>query len=342
VINLLLDTQIIMHIGEISFCNRLGFNVKSDEFKKQILDSISGYGSSKIIQKHHEKFVPETSISIINANPHMMTLRTNGNPYYMYMTTYNGVNQCIFIDKKVQQGYMYPRMVIVKFWLDDALFQNTLFTGEMVKSEKSGEWTYVIHDIIADSGQEMNTVNLVKRINRMYEIFSQLWTPDARQDVCDIKIKRYFHLSEYSAMMDFSKTLPYSCRGIYFKPLFIKFKDILYNFDDTLVKKIDKGSFSKEFQETKVEVAETVISEEKTKVITNPIATMMIQKSAQPDIYQVFTSTGIDAGIAFVNNIKTSKMLRERFDMATPVDKVKFHCIFNTRFSKWGPIEEVK
>ena len=321
-----------MHIGEISFCNRIGFNVKSDDFKQQVLESIESYGS-KVIQKHHEKFVPDLSISIINTNPHLMTLKTNGNPYYLYLTTYNGINQCVFIDKKVQQGYMYPRMVIVKFWLNDSLFRNTLFNGEMVKSEKSGEWTFLIHDIIADSGQDMNAVNLVKRLGRCYEIASQLWVKDERQDVCDIKIKRYFHFHEYSEMMEMCRSLPYSCRGIYFKPLFIKFRDILYNFDDGLVKKVVKGSFSKEFIEHVIPI--TPIKEK------DAPEQMLIQKTAQPDIYQVYNSSGADLGIAFVNNIQISKMLRLRFASATPIDKVKFQCIFNERFKKWAPTEEV-
>ena len=224
-------------------------------------------------------------------------------------------------------------MVIVKFWLNDSLFRNTLFNGEMVKSEKSGEWTFLIHDIIADSGQDMNAVNLVKRLGRCYEIASQLWVKDERQDVCDIKIKRYFHFHEYSEMMEMCRSLPYSCRGIYFKPLFIKFRDILYNFDDGLVKKVVKGSFSKEFIEHVIPI--TPIKEK------DAPEQMLIQKTAQPDIYQVYNSSGADLGIAFVNNIQISKMLRLRFASATPIDKVKFQCIFNERFKKWAPTEEV-
>ena len=326
-----------MHVGEISFCNKIGSNVKSDEFKQHILEQLATF-KCRVIQKHHERFVLPGSIDILNANPHMMTMRTNGNPYYLFLTTYNGINQCIFIDKKVQHGYVYPRMVIVKFWMDDALFNNTLFSGEMV-GENS--WTFLIHDIHADSGMDMSSTNLVRRLSRCYEVLQQLWVSDPRQDVCEIRVKRYFQYQEYNEMIEWSKQLPYSCRGIYFKPLFLKFKDILFNFDEGLVRKVEKVSTynNKQFV-TKEEQAEIVQEVEK-KESTSTTKIMSIQKTAQPDIYQVFDGS-TDVGVAFVNNIRVSKMLRMRFENATPIDKIKFTSVFNARFQKWEPVEEVQ
>lgn len=320
-----------MHIGEISFCNRIGFNVKSDDFKKKVLDDLAQFGC-KIIQKHHDKFNEHGSIEILNANPHLMTLRTNGNPYYLFLTKHNGINQCIFIDKKVQQGYITPRMVITKFWFSDILFENTLFTGEMVKSEKTGDWTFLLHDMLADCGESCGHINLVKRLNRSYEVLSTMWKRDPRQDVSDLRMKKYFHYEEYNEMMALSKKLPYTCRGIYFKPLFLKFRDILYNFDETLIKKNEKTvTFNNKQFVTKEEHAEIIKENTKTFVY--------IQKTSQPDIYQVFCE-GKEAGYAFVNNIRVSKMLRERFSSATPVDKVKYSAVLNSKFKKWEPIEE--
>jgi hypothetical protein len=344
-----------MHVGEISFCNRIGFNIKSDEFKKKTLEDLARFGC-KVIQKHHDRYTDQ-SLGILNANPHLMTMRTNGNPYYLFLTSFNGINQCIFVDKKVQQGYMYPRMVIVKFWMDDVLFADTLFSGEMVKSEETGQWTYLVHDILADGGSDTGNINLVRRINRCHEIVSKLWVKDERQDVCDVRVKRYWHYHEYASMMEWSTRLPYSCRGIYFKPLFLKFRDILYNFDDQLVVKVDKTASSQDKQfRTKEEhdeikeannvalaLAQAQAEAEKAKLLLPKKAIMQIQKTSNPDIYHVFSLAdgSKDVGVAFVNNIKVSKMLRERFEKATPIDKIKFTSIFNERFSKWEPIEEV-
>ena len=337
-----------MLVGEISFCNKIGFNIKSDEFKKTVLDRLASFGC-RVIQKHHERFVQGTSLEIVNVNPHLMCVRTNGNPYYLLLTKYNGVNQCIFIDKKVQQGYVYPRMVIVKFWMQDALFEDTLFSGEMVNDGLTGQWTFLIHDMFADSGSDTASVNLVKRLNRCYEIISTLWIRDPRQDVCDVRVKRFFQYHEYAEMIEWSKWLPYSCRGIYFKPMFTRFKDILYNFDESLIKKVTKVATynNKQFvtKEEQAALASAAVAQAQpappppkpSKIV------MHLQKTAQPDIYNVFhVSNGTDAGMAFVNSIRVSKMLRERFERATPVDKIKFVSVFNDRFSKWEPIEEVK
>jgi len=369
-----------MRIGEISFCNRIGYNIKSDETKKTILEDLEKL-NQKVIQKHHDNF-SESSFTILQTNPHLMTLKSNGNPYYLYLTKYNGANQCIFIDRKVQHGYFYPRMVVVKFWFDDQLFESTVFSGEMVSS--SDEWTFVINDLVADSGLHQDNVNLIKRLNRAYEILSNCFEPDPVQDVCTFEIKRYFHYNEHNEMNAFMNSLPYTCRGIYFRPLFLRFRDILYNFDDSLVKKVEKEKFktfmdknqggdgksgkseksespvtSQDQDQDVPESTDSVVSASSSASASAHVkdelmlpslllqqlpppppmlAILLVQKTNQPDIYDVHKMTGEHIGIACVNELKTSKLLRERFAKATPVDKIKFNCVLNHQFNKWTPI----
>ena len=40
-----------MQTGYISFCDSIGFNIKSDKIKKQILNNITNLSNIKIIQK---------------------------------------------------------------------------------------------------------------------------------------------------------------------------------------------------------------------------------------------------------------------------------------------------
>ena len=344
-----INTQYIMRLGEISFCSNIGFNIKSDELKKRILEEIDLNFKKKIIQKHYEKFT-DSMIKTINANPYMMTLRSNGNPYFLYLTRYNNVNQCIFIDKKIQQGYFYPRMVIVKFWFEDSLFNNTLFDGEMVK-DNNNNWLFLIHDIIGDSGKDLMSINLVKRLNRCYEIFERQYVPDM-QDICSFQVKRYFHYEEYDTMInEFMPSLSYTCRGIYFNPLFLKFKDILYNFDDTLVKHVVRKKYkdvSAYLSSTSSDSLSQLSSDSDTpSPATTPTTTstdsetevLLLQKTNQPDIYEVFSTSVKPLGHACVNNIKVSKLLRDSFMHTTPVDKLKFKCSFNKKFMKWSPVE---
>jgi hypothetical protein len=224
--------------------------------------------------------------------------------------------------------------------------------------DSGSKWLFVINDIFADSGNDMNSQNLVKRLNRCYEICDRQFVQD-EQDVCDIQIKRYFHYHDFTDMVGrFRESLPYSCRGIYFKPLFLKFKDILYNFDDTLVKKVIKKKYKGESaflgadnlaglegtvsSSDEVESNATSVEvegETEGTIMSPPHQHMYLQKTNQPDIYEVFDAASVSKGVACVNNIKVSKMLKLEFDAATPIDKKRFMCHYHAKFGKWSPVE---
>lgn len=257
----------MVHIGEISFCDKVAFNIKSDDTKKFLLDHLENKYNLKIITKHFEKFYHNQShnqiqnqshnqiqnqnhshnqsdrmMSNLNNNPHMLCVRSNGNPYFLYLTKINFVNYCIFIDKKIQQGYFFPRMIITNFHFDDKLFTDTILDGEMIK--KNGEkWVYLVNDLIVYKGVYLKEQNLVKRLNTLYPMLQNEFSPDF-MDISRIQVKKYFKYDEILTMLnDYIPSLQYSCRGIYFKPLFLRFKDILVNFDDTLVKKVEREKF---------------------------------------------------------------------------------------------------
>lgn len=223
-------------------CDSVAYNIKSDDDKKKILDELNKKYAVGIIQRHHETFSENRHVNIINSNPYLLSVRTNGNPYYLYLTKCNFVNQCILIDKKVQQGYFYPRMILVRLWFDDHLFDNTLFEGEMVR-DKYGGWTFLINDMMVYRNESQTDINLVRRLNMIYDILQRSYLPD-ELDVCCLRVKKYFKCHDLLNVVDhFVPRLPYTCRGLYFKPFFLKFKDVLYNFDDSLIKKIVKTTY---------------------------------------------------------------------------------------------------
>ncbi len=227
-----------MHTGIINFASRTALNIKSTDVKKEILDTVENLCQVKIIQKHFEKF-DKNSFSKLNKSPHLVSLRTNGNPYYCYLGRCNFVNQCIFIDKKVQNGYFVPRMIIAKFEFDDDLFENTLFDGEMLKNDKN-EWIYIINDIIAYKNEYLDKLNFLKRLTLVNNIINKSYRPD-KNDICYLQIKKYVTYDKIKLLVeDILPKLPYTCRGIYFKPLYLKFRDILYNFDDSLITSVKK------------------------------------------------------------------------------------------------------
>jgi len=235
-----------MHVGSISFCDKVGYNIRSDADKTKILQHIEESFGVRVLKKHHDAFDASRDMRTIQNSPHMASFRTNGNPYYLYLT-YSAdrfVETCIFIDKKIQQGYFLPRMILTKLLFDGAVFHqgDTLMEGEMVRRH-DGTWLFLVSDLLVDRGQPLGNVNLVRRINRLYDLLDKHWRKDA-MDLFDVQVKKYFRVTQ--AQKDMSQVLPtldYTCRGIYFKPFFLKFRDILLNFDDSLVKKAHRPRF---------------------------------------------------------------------------------------------------
>jgi intracellular sulfur oxidation DsrE/DsrF family protein len=231
----------MVHIGEISFCGKKAFNIRSDDTKKHIMDHIDKKYNLKIITKHYDKFEPRM-MSTLNSNPHMLCLRSNGNPYFLYLTKLNFVNYCIFIDKKIQQGYFFPRMIITGYNFDDALFQDTILDGEMVKMEND-KWVYLVNDMFVYKGTYLKDQNFVKRINLVYGMLKNEFRSDW-MDVSRIQVKKYFKYDQVQEMLEeHLPSRPYTCRGIYFKPLFLRFKDVLTNFDENLIKKVERTKY---------------------------------------------------------------------------------------------------
>lgn len=233
-----------MHLTQISFCDRTGYNIRSDDDKARILEELEKSFGVRVLRKHHDAFTPNYA-RIINTNPFLASVRTNGNPYLMFLTRVNFVEQCVFIDKKIQHGYHYPRMVVTKLWFDPQLFSNTLFEGEMVK-RSDGSWAFIINDLLADCGRSLVNVSLVKRINRVYELLRNQFTADPL-NVCELQVKKYVPVTRVSTLLEeFVPSLDYTCRGVYFKPLFLKFKDVLMNFDDSLITKVVRTKYKEQ------------------------------------------------------------------------------------------------
>jgi hypothetical protein len=351
-----------MHLGEISFCDKVGYNIKSDDYKRKILTELEELAGFSVVQKHHERY-SDRLLPMLQKNPHLVSVKTNGNPYLLYLTKYNFANQCIFIDKKIQHGYFFPRMIIAKLWFDDALFNGTLLDGEMIKTSNGGLWHFVINDIIFETGQQfqqLTTWNLIKRMNRVYNILETMYRED-EVSCCILRVKKYFTYEEIPYISDtFMKTLDYTCRGLYFKPLYLKFRDILINFDDTLVKKVVRTKFKDgAFLEQQDNVDSVNVLSDNIESIdianlhnkipeingqSSDESIFYIKKTNQPDVYELHNvNTGSFDGSSYacVASMTTSKLLRDVFNGINMNERIKFQCKLHAKFGKWVPIAKI-
>ena len=371
-----------MQLGEISFCDKIGYNIKDDGFKRKILDDVFQKFGCKIIQKHHENFDIDSPLTLkrVTSVPHMVSTKTNGNPYFLYLMRHNNANQCIFIDKKIQQGYFTPRMIVVKLWFEDALFKNTLFEGEMVK-DKNDSWYFIINDLIAHENINLSPQKLIPRINILYKTLQNQYFDDDTA-CCRLCVKKYFKYEDIPYIVKvFIPSLPYTCRGLYFKPIYSNFRDVLYNFDGSLIKNVQRHKYAditnksffshkdeikspapflavpaaelKEVKEKDKEKEKDKDKETKDKKENKiqKIAVFMVNKTNAPDVYEMvgipghpLNNTEPDPNtteIACVQSQKTSRMMRELFGTRTFLQKVAMAATFNERFEKWVPLHFV-
>ena len=340
-----------MQTGTISFCDKQSLNIKSNDTKKYFNDKLLKY-NVKILQKHFEKFGNET-FNKLKTNPYIASLKSNGNPYLLFLTKFHNTDICIMIDKKIQQGYFLPRMIIDRLCFDTSLFTDTLFEGEMIKSKE--EWIFMINDVLAIEGLKQDNVNLIKRYNKIHEIINTKYYPLPQQKF-NIQIKKYFKLNDIDELIDFKNKLDYTTRGIIFKPMFLKFKDILFNFDDSLIDNKRKVKYSENnkfiecindtnrlnnmnnnMENTNNKDSNTFDITTDSRIITNRI--LEVEKTEKPDVFNLYDDRKKHIGIACIPTLKTSKLLRNAFEMTNLNEKIKFECEYTDKFTnKWIPI----
>ena len=137
------------HMTRTSFCEKEIDNVTDNDMKKYILDNLDIKTQIKY-NSRYAKIFNEQYRKNLN-NPHVMCLKSSGTPYLLYLTQINDTNYCFLIDKKIKDGYKYPKIFIVHYRFSPELFQGTLFEVELTRNKKQ-EWCLIIGDIYSESG----------------------------------------------------------------------------------------------------------------------------------------------------------------------------------------------
>lgn len=219
-----------MHATPISFCDTVAFNVRSDDDKKRVLDQMERNFGVRLLRRHNEMLTPELA-SVVDRNPYAAAFRTHGNPYYLCLTrvaSSGGVPHVLFVDKKIQQGYNYPRMVLGRFSFGAHLFEGgTLMDGEMVR-RSDGSWVFLVADLLGLSGTSLAKDDLGQRMVALHGLLENDFCPDVA-DVCALQVKRYFPAAAQRVKAELVNVAPhlgYAIRGIVYKPMRASLKDV--------------------------------------------------------------------------------------------------------------------
>lgn len=261
----------------ISFCDRVCQNIISPDLKQSLLDDISTRFGANIIRRHHAR-MDAAALARVSKAPHIVCLRSNGNPYFMYLTQHHHKNVCIFIDKKIQGGYALPRMVLSPFQLAPCLFLNggTLFDGEMVK-DNDEHWLFLINDAWGYCGASLAEASLAERLKVIDNVLRTQFMP-SMHDICAMQMKQYVKVTDVKTLVDdLAPSLQYNSRGLLFKPLYRKFTDVLFNFDDSLVIKAQRP----------VQNKQEVIA-----AVPQDVVVMRIMRGSDPDVYKFVDQSG--------------------------------------------------
>ena len=344
-----------MQTGIISFGDRVAWNIKCNNIKDVILNELLNLYNVRIIQKHYYN-IDDNNIKYISKLPHLISLRSNGNRYYIYFTLYNDIPIIYFIDMKIHTGYEKPRIILSRGLFDISLFKNTLLDGEMIKTNEN-KWIFIINDIIAYEGKKLDDVILPERLKIIYNILDKKYTPDDICDVCSYKVKNYYYLSKKSLneLMTISKELNYTSRGIYFSSYYLKHKPKLFNFNDNIIvsvqKKIKDITEFKELVKNEPSLPSSLPSSLSSSSLplslpsSLPYSDLWISKTDEPDIYNIYDNHNIltsnKLGIAFIASMQDSIKMRNVFKDKSTTITIKFKCNYNEKFKKYQPIEQI-
>jgi hypothetical protein len=302
-------------INKTGFCNKQIDNIISNDLKDYILKDIKRR-TGKDHKHRYAKIYNEAYKNNLN-NPHILCLKTFGNPYLMYCTQINNVNYCLLIDKKIKKGHVYPKMYIVLYRFSDDLFKGTLFETELVR-DKSNNWLLEIGDIYNYKGNTTSDIVISDRMNIISSILENDFIDDTFTNVCPIEIKKFFNMYDTDKIKNFIISLNYKIRGFYFIPINTTYSNILYMFTDDDISDIYS------------------VTDENKKLI------FRITKTMKSDVYELYLNAKENIekiGYAYLSNYEKSKYIKELFYIKEDINVI---CKFNEFFKKWEVLEETK
>jgi hypothetical protein len=290
------------------------------------------------------------------------------------------INCCIYIDKKLKDGYTYPKMHCVKYRFQDQLFdEGTIFSGELVKDNER-RWLFLIDNIVIYRGMSTSEKNIISKFELIHNILSNEYIKDKFLEICPLQIKKLFLYKDINKIItEFIPNLSYTCKGIIFytlnnrcsnfafllprdAPIEIKspheINDIVQSKYPALwakKHKITKEPSSSDLLDNSSNCDNASVSGNSDNgnigndsicdSIGDSNVVFRILKTDMPDIYNLYSldenSNLYKHGIALVPNIKLSHHLYNTFKSKPNTLDMAIECKFSKLFEKWTPIRFV-
>lgn len=318
--------------SNISFCDKQTFNIIDDNLKKNILDILKNDYFIGIKDRNFY-IINKKNINYIEKHPFILSVKSIGSPYYLFLTKVDNKKYCFYIDRKVKEGHNYPRILSVLYRFNDELFNNTLFDGELLR-DNDNNWMFIINSLLIHKGEIMKNKNIIYKLNLVYDILTNKYIKDENLEICPLYVKRLFSYHQWDELKnDYLTGLNYKYKGICFEnPKFNK--NYLYIFN----KKYNNTSKNNNLK-IKNNVKSPIC---KSKIVNKKLMNFVLNKTDISDIYDLYCykeDTLFKYDVASVNTLKVSKKLNKLFK---DTDRLVFECSYNTNDNKWTPLNKIE
>ena len=368
-------------LSDISFCDKKCSNVNNNDFKEDFIRMIDEKYDIRVVDKIYS-FLNPSILKNVSYHQHLLTPLTNGNPYLLYLTRIDDVNCCFYIDRKLKGGFSFPKIHCVKYQFSDELFNDTIFSGELVR-DRQRKWFFLIDNLLLYKGEKTNNKNIVNKFEIIYDIFNNNYKENSMIEPCPIQIKKLFPYSQIKNLVNkFIPSLSYYCKGLVFYNLNTKYSNYSMLFprnkvfhlesQEEIMEKIriqkpslwlktqtiskqddndDNTNLTDNIEITSNHNSNTIESKELINDENKPIGenniVFKVIHTNMPDVYNIYIfnenkSDLVKYDHALVPNLKISKMLRKIFNENKNSIDICMECRYSQPFKKWVPIRCVK
>ena len=349
------------NISTISFCDKKCNNVNNNNFKEELIELIHSSYSINILSKFYT-FLNAGILKNVSYNEHLLGTLGNGKPYLLFLTRIENTNCCFFIDTILKDGYSYPKIHLVKYNFHNELFEDTIFSGELIRDNKR-KWFYLIDNILVYKKENLKQKNIIERYKIMNDIFNNFYTEDSSIEHCSLQIKKLFNYKDIKILINqFMPSLSYRCRGLVFYSLNTKYsnyslllpRSFSMNYHLVTEEEIE-GKIKTEkptlwnkkmnmCSETTGLQEEVVVINENKEIHQNNVIFKLMTTNL-PDIYNLYIYEDknnkklVKYDYALIPNLKISKYLNNLF--TNEIFEKNIECSFSNIFKKWIPVREV-
>ena len=331
-----------------SFCGVEIDNITENDTKQYILDQLSVLCSGVQYKTRYAKVYNEQYSRNLK-NPHVVCLKSSGTPYFMFLSQIGDTNYCFLIDKKIKEGYHYPKIFILPFQFDQEFYKGSLYECELLR-DRENHWSILVGDSYYHKGKNQKNVIVMERMNTIHRGFETgiHYTPFLQ--TCPVIIKKYFDYKDVENILsEFVPKLSYDIRGLYFVPLKCSYSKILYLFPrnhqrNTNIPKRDVKTRQKSNSSinSNTQASSSPSTSPTTSYTKENQRVFRIMKTLKPDVYELYGMKNEDlnkVGVALVQSISDSRMLCEVFKNRDTISEVRVQCEYVSRFQKWKPIQ---